>query len=214
MYLNSSVPTQACYLDTSFLNNADPRTTNKWIPVEVFGVTSIPRRCLMFSVMSEFGAQFARVPIHYLSNVDSPSSYFPLDWVQLWDSYSYYFSVTRYDYLKNGAAYIILKDKTKELGKYCFTIDWSNGEDYSLGYSEISAGHKCAHVFWGENGQMFAQPNNRILWRDSGAWISSELPEDYKSWKVFGKEFTCEGTAHKWFTNEEESMFYEFNKKS
>lgn len=214
MYLNSSVPTQVCYLDTSFLNNADPRTTNKWIPVEVFGVTSIPRRCLMFSVMSEFGAQFARVPIHYLSNVDSPSSYFPLDWVQLWDSFSYYFSVTRYDYLKNGAAYIILKDKTKELGKYCFTIDWSNGEDYSLGYSEISAGHKCAHVFWGENGQMFAQPNNRILWRDSGAWISSELPEDYKSWKVFGKEFTCEGTAHKWFTNEEESMFYEFNKKS
>lgn len=212
MYLNSSIPTQACYLDTSFLNNADPRTTNTWIPVEIFGVTSIPRRCLMFNVMSEFGAQFARVPIHYLSNDPCPSSCFPLDWLQLWDSYSYYFSVTRYDYLKNGAAYIVLKDKTQELGKYCFTIDWCNGEDYNLGYSEISAGHKCAHVFWGKNGQMFAQPNNRILWRDSGAWISSELPEDYKSWKVFEKEFTCEGAAHKWFTNEEESMFYEFKK--
>lgn len=212
MYLNSSIPTQACFLDTSFLNNADPRTTNTWIPVEIFGVTSIPRRCLMFNVMSEFGAQFARVPIHYLSNDPCPSSCFPLDWLQLWDSYSYYFSVTRYDYLKNGAAYIVLKDKTQELGKYCFTIDWCNGEDYNLGYSEISAGHKCAHVFWGKNGQMFAQPNNRILWRDSGAWISSELPEDYKSWKVFEKEFTCEGAAHKWFTNEEESMFYEFKK--
>jgi len=212
MYLNASIPTQICYLDTSFLDNAKPRTTNAWIPIEVFGVTSIPRRCLMFNGMSEFGAQFARIPIHYLSFSQTPSSDFPLDWLQLWDSFSYYFSITRYDYLKNSSAYIILKDKTKELAKYCFTIDWCNGEDYSLGYSEISSGHKCAHVFWGENGQMFAQPNNRILWRDSGAWISSELPEDYKSWKVFGKEFTCEGSAHKWFTNEEESMFYEFKK--
>jgi len=170
-YLSSSIPTQIGYLDTSFLQDQSPRTSGKYIPVEIFSVVSVPRRCLMFNVMSEYGAQFARVPIHYLSDIESPQTNYNLDWLQLWDSFSYYFTVQRFEYLKNGSAYIYLKDKKMHVGKYLFTIDWCNGEDYSLGYSEIAAGHKCAHVFWGEGGQMFAQPNNRIIFRDSGAWI-------------------------------------------
>jgi hypothetical protein len=66
-YLSSSIPVQVGYLDVSFLHNAKPRTINEWLPVEMFSVVSIPKRCLMFNVMSEFGAQFARVPIHYLT---------------------------------------------------------------------------------------------------------------------------------------------------
>ncbi len=210
-YLAANIPTQIAYLDTSFLNNLDAGTTNEYIPVEVFSVVSIPRRCLLFNVMSEYGAQFARVPIHYLSNIDNCITKYPLDWLQLWDSYSYYITVQRFEYLKNASAYIILKNKSKQVAKYLFTIDWCNGEDYNFGYSEISAGHKCAHVFWGENGQMFAQPNNRIIWRDSGAWIGKKLPEESRNWKVFGKEFSCEGLAHKWTAGDEELMYYEFN---
>ena len=160
--------------------------------------------------MSEYGAQFTRVPIHYLSNSERPISKYALDWLQLWDSYSYYFSVERFEYLKNSTAYIVLKDKSKEVAKYLFTIDWCNGQDYPFGYSEIQSGHKLAHVFWGENGQMFAQPSNRCIFRDSGAWVSKKLPEDYKKWKVFGREFSCEGLAHKWTAGDEEMMFYEF----
>jgi hypothetical protein len=179
-YLSANIPTQIGYLDTSFLKNEAPRTTNEFIPVEIFSVVSIPRRCLMFNVMSEYGAQFARVPIHYLSNYESPTSKYALDWLQLWDSFSYYFTIQRFEYLKNSSAYIFLKDKKMHVGKYLFTIDWCNGENYNLGYSEISAGHKCAHIFWGEGGQMFAQPNNRIIFRDSGAWISHKLPPEAK----------------------------------
>jgi hypothetical protein len=209
-YLSSNIPTQIGLLDTSFLKNEEPGTTGSYISVEIFSVVSIPRRCLMFNVMSEYGAQFARVPIHYLFNSERPTSKYALDWIQLWDSYSYYFTVAKFDYLKNSSAYILLKDKTMHTAKYLFTIDWCNGEDYSLGYSEISAGHKCAHIFWGESGQMFAQPNNRIVWRDSGAFISRKLPEEAKSWKVFGKEFSCEGLAHKWTAGDEELINYDF----
>lgn len=209
-YLNANIPLQIAYLDTSFLCDSLPNTTNEYIPVEIFSVVSIPRRCLMFNVMSEYGAQFTRVPIHYLSNIERPTSKYTLDWLQLWDCYSYYFSVQKYEYLKNSSAYIFLKDKKPETAKYLFTIDWCNGEDYNFGYSEVQGGHKLAHIFWGENGQMFAQPSNRCVFRDSGAWISKKLPETSKKWKVFTKEFSCEGLAHKWTAGDEQLMYYEF----
>lgn len=209
-YLSANIPLQIAYLDVSFLRNELPGYTTEKIPVEIFSVVSIPRRCLMFNVMSEYGAQFARVPIHYLSNSEQPSTKYDLDWLQLWDSYSYYFGVTRFEYTKNSSAYILLKDKTKHICKYLFTIDWCNGEDYNLGYSEVAAGHKCAHVFWGEGGQMFAQPNNRIVWRDSGAWISKKITGESKKWKVFSQEFSCEGLAHKWTAGDEELVNYDF----
>ena len=146
-YLSANIPTQIAYMDSSFLKNELPRTTNEFIPVEIFSIVSIPRRCLMFNVMSEYGAQFARVPIHYLSNYESPTSKYALDWLQLWDSFSYYFTIQKFEYLKNSSAYIYLKDKSLHVGKYLFTIDWCNGEDYNFGYSEIAAGQiGRAHV--------------------------------------------------------------------
>jgi len=211
-YLQANIPIQSAYLDKSFLKNEEAGTIDEYLPVEIFSVTSIPRRCLLFNVMSEYGAQFTRVPIHYLKNKLNCSTVYPLDWIQLWDSFSYYFNITRFEYLKNSNAYIILKNKEKIVGKYVFTIDWCNSEEYNLGYSEVQGGHKLAHVFWGENGQMFAQPSNRCLFRDSGAWISKKLPDDFKTWKVFSKEFTCEGNAYKWTAGDDELMFYEFDR--
>jgi hypothetical protein len=211
-YLQANIPIQSAYLDKSFLKNEEAGTIDEYLPVEIFSVTSIPRRCLLFNVMSEYGAQFTRVPIQYLKNKLNRTTVYPLDWIQLWDSFSYYFNITRFEYLKNSNAYIILKNKEKIVGKYVFTIDWCNSEEYNLGYSEVQGGHKLAHVFWGENGQMFAQPSNRCLFRDSGAWISKKLPDDFKTWKVFSKEFTCEGNAYKWTAGDDELMFYEFDR--
>ncbi len=86
-YLNINVPYFFAGLDTAFLYDEDPSPTNERLPVEVFQYTSIPQRCGLFSVMTEYGSQHARVPIQYLSslNVDTPTAY-PLDWIQLWDS--------------------------------------------------------------------------------------------------------------------------------
>jgi len=213
-YLNSSIPTIISYLDTSFLFNKDAGYTNEYIPVEVFAVTSVPRRCLMFSVMTEMGSQHARVPIHYLrsefTNEISQNAY-PLDWLQLWDCFSPYISVNRFDYLKNASCKVLLKDKSSIRGKYLFTIDWCNGTDHEFGYAEIASGHKCAHIIELENGQYAAQPNNRVIWSDGGAWIGTELTGNEK-WEVFGREFSCEAMGWKWKTGTEELVNYKFEK--
>ncbi len=61
---------------------------------------------------------------------------------------------------------IWLKDHSQHKAKYMFTLDWCLGAQYTSGYGEYAAGHKCGHVFVGEGGQYFIQPNNRVLWMD------------------------------------------------
>ena len=103
-YLNVNIPTFFAGMDTGFLYDGDPSPTNEIVPVEVFMYTSIPQRCGLFSVMTEYGSQHARVPVHYLRSLEvEPENYtaYPLDWVQLWDNISYYASVNIIDYCKN-----------------------------------------------------------------------------------------------------------------
>jgi hypothetical protein len=95
-YLNIDTPVFVAYLDTNFLYDEPPSLNSDRIPVEVFNFTSIPQRCGLFSVMTEYGSQHARVPIHYLRSKDTAESGsdYPLDWIQLWDSMSYYASIS------------------------------------------------------------------------------------------------------------------------
>jgi len=211
-YLNVDVPTFTALLDTSFLQDHNPRTTREYIRVEIFGYTSINRRCGLFSAMSEMGSIHTRIPISYLvsEDVSKPSNY-PLDWLQLWDSYSPYVQCVRYEYLKNLSCKIILKDKSFEHAQYLMTFDWCQGPEFTNGQSENAGGHKQGHFLKGNNGQYFIQPGNRVVWRDGGAWIGKEL-EGHEKWKVFSKEFSCERTGSRWFAGEEELYFYQFEK--
>ena len=163
-YLNIDLPTFWCFLDTGFLYDKQPNVSNERIPVEVFSFTSIPQRCGMFSIMTEYGSQHARVPIHYLRGQEEKGSEYPLDWIQLWDSLSYYVSCNINEYTKNRAANIMLKDHTFHRAKYLFTLDWCYGPQYKSGYGEMAAGHKCGHCFMGEGGQIFIQPQPYPSW--------------------------------------------------
>ncbi len=122
-YLNIDIPIFIAYLDTNFFYNQPPDINSERVIVEVFNFTSIPQRCGMFSVMTEFGSQHARVPIHYLRSSNKDGSDFPLDWLQLWDSLSYYASVGVSQYTKNRSANIMLKNKKLHKAKYLFTIE-------------------------------------------------------------------------------------------
>jgi len=209
-YLNSDIPPFWCHLDTGFLRDTLP--TGKDGPlVEVFAVTSIPRRCLMFSAMSEMGSQHARVPIHYLrlEARDGVVQSLPLDWLQLWDSFSPYFSVVRHDYLKNSRCTVVLKDRSPAAGRYLFTIDWCHGPDHQTGYAEMAAGHKCGHIVALDGGQLACQPNNRVIWHDGGAFIGKQLAGHGK-WQVFSQEFSCEAAGWKWTAGQDELMYYQF----
>ena len=209
-YLNIDIPTFWSFLDTGFLYNQPPNINNKRIPIEVFSFTSIPQRCAIFSIMTEYGSQHARVPIHYLRGEEEGGSDYPLDWLQLWDSMSYYCSCNINQYTKNRAANIMLKDRTLHKSQYLFTIDWSLGPQYQCGYGEMAAGHKCGHFFVGEDGQYFMQPNNRVLWMDGGSIISKKFGKK-PDWVVFDTEYSCEHTGSRWVSeSDEEVYFYEF----
>jgi hypothetical protein len=212
-YLNVNIPTFSCYIDNAFFYNMPANVNNERTPVEVFSFTSIPQRCGLFSVMTEYGTQHARVPIHYLRNEEAGGNDFPLDWIQLWDSLSYYVSCSIVEYTKNRAADIILKNKKKIRGKYMFTLDWCLGPQYNSGYGEMAGGHKCGHVFEA-GGQFYIQPNNRIFWLDGGAYISKKMTTR-PDWKVFAQEFSCENTGSKWVSESDEEMyFYEFKENN
>lgn len=207
------MPTFFAGLDIGFLYDDDPSPTNEIVPVEVFAYTSIPQRCGLFSAMTEFGSQHARIPVHYLRSLEhDEKTNYPLDWLQLWDSLSPYVSVTILEYCKNRSANIWLKNHATHKAKYLFTLDWCMGPQFQLGYGEYAAGHKSGHVFVGEGGQYFIQPNNRVLWMDGGAWITMELGKP--DWKIFSQEFSCESTGSRWVTeSDEELFFYRFKEK-
>lgn len=210
-YLNIDIPTFIAYLDTSFLYDKLPDPNAERIVIEVFGYNSIPQRCGLFNIMTEYGSQHARVPINYLRTEINGGTNYSLDWIQLWDSMSYYASAHTVQYLKNRAANVMLKNKTLHKVQYMFTIDWCLGQQYQYGYGELASGHKCGHVFKGD-GQYFIQPNNRVLWMDGGAFISRKFDKK-PDWKVFSKEFSCENTGSRWTSeSDEEKYFYEFKK--
>lgn len=212
-YLNADIPPFWAWLDAGFLYDEPSPRGEDGLLVEVFAVTSIPRRCLMFSVMSEMGSQHARVPIHYL-RLDVPNSVrreHPLDWLQLWDCFSPYFSVVRHDYLKNAKCTAVMKDKTAESGRYLFTLDWCHGPEHQTGYAEMAAGHKCGHVIALDCGRLACQPNNRVVWHDGGAFIGKPL-SGHERWEVFSREFSCEAAGWKWTAGEEELMYYQFQR--
>jgi hypothetical protein len=210
-YLNADIPPFWATLDEGFLHDSAPTGGAGGLLVEVFAVTSIPRRCLMFSVMSEMGSQHARVPIHYLRAGELATAH-PLDWLQLWDCFSPYFSVTRHDYLKNARCTVILKDKKPQPGRYLWTIDWCQGPDHQLGYAEMAAGHKCGHVIALDSGQLACQPNNRVIWHDGGAFVGKPL-SGHEKWRAFSQEFSCEAEGWKWSAGEDELMYYQFERR-
>lgn len=173
--------------------------------MEFFSYTSIPGRCGLFTGMSEWGTQHARIPIQYIYRCDKGGLDVPLDFLQLWDSLSYNCSALTYDYLKNKACEIILKNRTVVKGVYMFTLDWVGD-----GYAEMAAGHKTGHVIDAE-GRIFIQPNNRIIrWCDGGAFTAGRL-QNRPSWKIFTQEFSCEQSGGKWVSaSEEELYWYDF----
>lgn len=201
-YLNVNIPYFWGFLDTAFLYDKEPNPANDRILMEFFLYTSIPNRCGLFTGMSEWGTQHARIPVHYIYTTEEVGKNYPLDFLQLWDSFSYNCSALTIDYIKNRSCQVLLKDRSTVEGTYMFTLDWCNG-----GYSEIAAGHKTGHVI-NADGRIFIQPNNRIVrWNDGGAFTSKRL-QGKPDWKVFSQEFSCEASGGRWLADSNEELYW------
>jgi hypothetical protein len=141
-------------------------------PCVIFGVTSIPSRCLHFSILCESGAQWARIPLHMLRWTKGDGRH-SLQTLQAWDCMGWDFRVVKYEYLREMGCEVIVGD-TRIPATYWFTLDHTDN-----GYSLDPQQHKTFNLLLLQDGsgQIAAMPNNRILWQDHSFVKQGELPK-------------------------------------
>jgi hypothetical protein len=158
---------------------------------------SIPNQALYFeSFVHDFGALYDKLPIHafvWKTDIDKNNLY-PLDWLQLWDCFSYNISVIKKERLRNARCEVIMKDKSRAPGYYLFTIDScsSDPNEVDVSWSETPNEHKSFNIIKLDNGQFAAQPNNRILWKHQSQTPSTDLKVPY--FKFSTKTWICENS--------------------
>jgi hypothetical protein len=214
-YLNANIPPIYCKVRKEYLYDLREHKGETEDCV-VFGLGSISGRATLFHCLLTNGAIYWRLPISAFvqrtvgSDVHSkPMEHQDLEDLQLWNSFSYYPSVTVFDFLTGQRCKYFSKNEKKFYhGEYLFTIDWAHPEPNisDTEHSEIPDQHKCGHVLALDNGNYAIQPNNRILW-NIPSFTNSSLVPDYKVqttyWNVENKN---------WRTDNTDKMFYDIEK--
>jgi hypothetical protein len=207
MYLNANIPQFPCLVRREFLYNLETHH-GEFENAYAFGVRSVQCRALGFHVALDNGAVFWNLPIHAL--VHRPvAPHIPLDFLELWDCFGPNISVTQFTFLKELRCDVLLKDRTTAQGVYMFTIDWSATDpgEIDVTFSEVPSEHKCAHLIRLDNGLFAAQPNNRVLWRQSSFVVKrdGERPD----YKLNTHKWVCEYNP-KWVTEDNDRYLYEY----
>ena len=157
-------------------------------PCVITGITSVPSRAFYFSILCESGAQWARIPIHFLHHArpDPERQWF---WqahdLQMWDAMGWEFSVVQYTYFREMACTFRTRSGKDIPARYWFTLDHTDN-----GFSLCPSQHKCYHILLLDDGsgQIAAMPNNRVVWNDP-SFCRGELPR-YKV--MANKTWHCE----------------------
>lgn len=183
--LNASLPQHIYgYVDGGILRGADQDTLSLDRCV-IFGITSIPSRSLHFSILTEAGAQWARIPLHKLRHeLPKPGApVHPLPQLQSWDCHGWEFSITQYEYLREMGCQYRNRDGDMVPAAYLCTLDHTEN-----GWSQYPPEHKCYHLLLLEDGsgQIAAQPNNRIVWRDDS--FVRHAPATLKEYRVMPEQ--------------------------
>ena len=214
-YLNANIPPIYCKIRREYLYDLR-KHQGETEDCVVFGLGSISGRALLFHALLSNGAIYWRLPISAFLQRRSCDSVHQrevehqnIEDLQLWNSFSYYPSVTVFDFLKGQRCKYLGKNKKFYHGEYLFTIDWAHPESNIVDteHSEIPDQHKCGHVLALDNGNYAIQPNNRVLWNVPSFTTSTHWP-DYKVqtsyWNVENKN---------WKTDDSDDMFYKINDK-
>lgn len=167
-------------------------TPGVWISVK-----SVIGKALYFeTLLTDYGALYDKLPISafvWRQNFNKDEQ-LPLDTLQIWDCFDYNITVVQKPLL--SMCEFFGKDKKMHKGVYVFTIDNAHpdGSILDCNFSEHDPEHKSFNVIKLDNGQFAAQPNNRIVWRDSSLTIDKLLMPDFK---VCSQNYRVE-TEPKW----------------
>lgn len=201
--LNVNTPLVYCSLRSTYLYNGKPAPKGEsLIPCVVFAAASLPGRAIGFHCMLHNGALIERLPISaFVHREDAPE--IPLEYLELWDCFSYNITCIEYTYLKELRADVLLKDRSVERGVYLFTLDWYGS---SLADNPGEGGHKCSHIVQLENGCYAAQPNNRIAWHEP-SFITQPMLER-PMYETNNQVWSVENKGPKWKTENSDRLFY------
>jgi hypothetical protein len=211
-YLNANTPPIYCQIRREYLYDLDPKHNKESEDCVIFGMASLPGKPILFHTLLPNGACYWRLPISAFfqkrfSRTEVPDM--QAHELELWNCFSYYPSITCFDYLVGEKCKYFGRDKKLYNGKYLFTIDWAHPDSNILDveHSEIPQEHKCAHILELANGNFAAQPNNRILWHISSFTTGGNIPD----YTVQTTEWNVENSG--FMTDDTDKMFYDIKDK-
>ena len=208
----ANVPHIRCFVKKEYVHDLE-RGHGEYIEAVLIAVKSMRGKALMFEAyLPEYGACFDKFPISALvwrKNIIN-SEQLNLNQLELWDAFSYHIQIWEKSLLKNCNVKIWIPDKGEMKGEYLFTIDsvHSDPNTINTGVSEVPTEHKQFNFGKLENGQYFAQPNNRMLWYEQ-----SLTPKELKKpdFKVCGRYYYCE-QEEQWRYGDSDDYFYKGEK--
>lgn len=203
-FLVHSLPLQSVYVRKEFLYDHE-RGHGEFTPGIWVTVKSVEAKALYFeTLLTDYGALYDKLPISAFVWKTDHGDLLPLDVLQLWDCFDYDITVIQKPLLSRCEFFG--KDKRMHPGEYCFTIDNAHRDSSILdtNFSEHDPEHKSFNVIKLDNGQFAAQPNNRVIWRDSSLTPENLLTPDFK---VCTQNYKVE-TEPKWSVGHTEEWQY------
>lgn len=168
--LNADIPIIRCYVRGAFIG------LDGLHECDLIGIRSEPGRSLQFHALLRAGALYSGLPIHafvcvpmFTEDCDKLAVDTEPTTQQLWDCFSYFVAVHVFARLSNQSCRVRTIDGTEVKGVYLFTCDWRTSiNEVDSSVLELPDERKSAHVIQGDDGLLYAMPNNRIIWEEPG----------------------------------------------
>jgi hypothetical protein len=204
----ANIPYIKCYVRKEYLYDLE-KGHGEFEECVLIAVKSMQGKALIFEAyLPNYGACFDKFPLSaFVWKKDiKEEEQLALGEIELWDAFSYDIQIWTKRMLRNCDVEVYVPGKGKVSGEYLFTIDSVHSDPNMINTSvaEVPSEHKQFNVGKLENGQFFAQPNNRMLWYEQSL-TPSELK--FPDFKVSTKYYFCEQDM-KWVFGDSNDYFY------
>lgn len=212
-HLVANIPPVHCYVRKEFLYDFQ-KGFNEYEPCIWVSIKSIRGQAFRLEAyLPNYGAIYDKLPLHaFVSRTTdiNVEQLLPLDTLQIWDCFSYDFTVIQKVFLKNLTCKFYAKDKQFYEGEYLFTVDHCSPDTNIIdtSYSEWPEDHKSYNFIQLDNGQYAAQPNNRCLFLDAA---SNPKELKFPDFIVCTKKYVVE-LKPKWSLGDTNTVMYEKDK--
>lgn len=181
-FLIANLPPVECFVRKEYLYDLN-KGHGEYEPCIWISAKSIKGRALYIeSFINNYGALYDKLPISAFVWKTNNTSFLSLDELQLWDCFSYEFSVLEKTTLKGLKVKYRSKSGAWYFGNYMFTLDnvISDPNILDCSFSQTPSEHKSFNIIKLDNGQFAAQPNNRIIWFEPSHLPSKIQKPDFK----------------------------------